>query len=84
MSFGVSLRGQRSARQFEVFGFSGLTSKGTNVVPLWRRVMVGSFTRVMNFVNAGGKGGRTLMPFYGSRHITRAVREDAPRKTSVF
>jgi len=42
--------------------------------------MVGSFARVMNLVDAGVNGGRTLMPIRGTRNITRNVRENAPRK----
>jgi len=38
----------------------------------------------MNFVNAGVKGGRILMPLHGARHITRAVREDAPKDKCVL
>ena len=51
------------------------------VVPQRHRLMVGSFVRVMNFVDPGVKGGRILMPI---RIAAQNVRENAPRRKGMF
>lgn len=42
--------------------------------------MVGSFTRVMNFVDVGVKGGRTVMPIHDTRNITRECSRGCAQK----